>query len=283
MTERKDAMGDRLKAYERIETEQRFPPNTYLYVRIDGRSFSKFTRGLTRPYDERLSQLMQDVTAELVREFNATIGYTQSDEISLIIENSYEKSCIFEAKKQKLISTIAAFATSVFTSHLSTRIPEKCPLKTGKYPSFDCRIFPLSNVSEAANAILWREQDAVKNSVQMLGHHYFSHKQLDRVNTDLLKDMLKTQKDVIWDNYPKFFKSGTYFKRQLYYIDVPEAGRVMRSKITKLNMLLGSLDHSERIARVMGKWQELPSLNDRGIFSIRYEESDEFRFANTEL
>ena len=62
---------DLLKAYERIETDKRFRPNSILYVRLDGRSFSKFTKGLTRPYDERLSRLMQETTAYLVDEYNA--------------------------------------------------------------------------------------------------------------------------------------------------------------------------------------------------------------------
>ena len=70
-SQRMDAMGDRLKAYERIETEKRFRPNSILYVRLDGRSFSKFTKGLTRPYDVRLSRLMQETTAYLVDEYNA--------------------------------------------------------------------------------------------------------------------------------------------------------------------------------------------------------------------
>lgn len=74
-SQRMDAMGDRLKAYERIETEKRFRPNSILYVRLDGRSFSKFTKGLTRPYDVRLSRLMQETTAYLVHEFG--VGNTK--------------------------------------------------------------------------------------------------------------------------------------------------------------------------------------------------------------
>lgn len=257
---RSDALGDRLKAYEAIETDSKFPPNTYLYIRLDGRSFSRFTKGLKRPYDERLSKLMQVTTSALVAEFNAKIGYTQSDEISLVIENSYEKSCMFEAKKQKLISVISSFATSVFVANIKNYIPEKDPIKIGKYPSFDCRIFPLGTQAEATNAILWREHDAIKNSISMSAHHHFSHKELQGIKADVMKDMLMTKKDVIWDDYPKFFKSGSYFKRQTYFKEIEDGVLVKRSRIVELENSLVKLDHITRVTYCLGDWE----LNENG-------------------
>lgn len=250
---RMDALGDRLKTYERIETDQKFPPNTYLYVRLDGRTFSKFTKGLARPYDIRMSSLMKEVTQALVKEFNAVIGYTQSDEINLIINNSYETSCIFEGKKQKLISTLASYASAVFNAKLAKAIPEKDPETTGKYPSFDCRIFPVQNKGEAANAILWREQDAIKNSVSMAAYHYFSHRDLHKVNTHVMKDMLKTQANVIWDDYPKFFKSGSYYQRVTYLKACPDGSTVTRSKVDEVDLTISELSHEERIEKIFGK------------------------------
>lgn len=265
--QRPDALGDRLKTYERIETSQTFPPNTYLYVRIDGRSFSKFTKGLSRPYDERLSNLMKTTTAALVKEFNALIGYTQSDEISLIIENSYEKGCMFESKKQKLISTISSYATSVFVANLLTTIPEKNPTKTTNYPSFDCRIFPLGDVNEATNAILWRENDAIKNSISMSAHHYFSHKELQRVKSAEMIDMLKTKYDVIWEDYPKFFKSGTFYKRRVF---VPEVMgiQIKRSMISELDITLRDFAHTDRVKFVTGVWSDLSEPVENNITDI---------------
>lgn len=250
---RMDALGDRLKTYERIETEQKFPPNTYLYVRLDGRSFSKFTKGLARPYDVRMSSLMKEVTQALVKEFNAVIGYTQSDEISLIINNSYETSCIFEGKKQKLVSTLASFASAVFNAKLAKAIPEKDPEVTGKYPSFDCRIFPVQSKDEASNAILWREHDAIKNSVSMSAYHYFNHKELHGINTHVMKDMLKTKVNVVWDDYPKFFKSGSYYQRVTYLKACDDGSTVPRSKIDEVDITLSDLSHEERVETIFGK------------------------------
>lgn len=255
---RLDALGDRMKSYERIETDQKFKPNSILYVRLDGRGFSKFTKGLERPFDVRLSTLMIDTTKQLVEQYKCTIGYTQSDEISLIIKNEYESPCDFEGKKQKLISSLAASATAFFNVNLLTAIPEK--FNKGTLPCFDCRIFEVPNEVEAYNAVLWREKDAIKNSVSMLAQHHFSHKELQGKKSDVMKDMLKTQKNVIWEDQPKFFKSGTFVKRELYVKTVPDTElglengtTCVRSRITEVDVVLGDLEHTARYNLVMGK------------------------------
>ena len=244
MTERKDILGDRMKAYENVETSQKFPPNSYLYIRLDGRSFSKFTKGLSRPYDERMSKLMQDTTEYLVKNFQCVLGYTQSDEISLVLKNSYETPCIFEGKKQKLISILASSASAFFNANLSEVIPEKDPLKTSIYPSFDCRIFSIPK-NEVLNSFLWREYDAIKNSVSMAAHHYFSHKDLQKCNRDLMKDMLKTQKNIIWDDYPSFFKTGVYFKKEVYNKENQDGSLSVRSRIKRQDKVLTSFNTLE--------------------------------------
>ena len=253
--ERADAMGDRLKAYETVETDQRFPPNTLIYARLDGRSFSKFTKGLARPWDSRLSNMMIDVTKSLVKEFNALTGYTQSDEISLIFLNKYEAPMMFEGKKQKLLSTLAGHASAVFNALLPTCLPEKI----GKYPIFDCRLFPIP-MSEAGNAFLWREQDATKNSVSMLAQHYFSHKELLGKNTAVKIDMLKTQKDVIWEDCPEFFKRGTYLKRVSRIVTNPKFPDAP------------AVRHSVEV--VPGNLNSMPSAVDRASFIVAKEWPD---------
>jgi tRNA(His) guanylyltransferase len=77
-------LNDRMKMYEKFETGRRFLPKLPVIARLDGRSFHSFTNGLGRPFDERLSNLMVNVTNFLVEGSNACIGYTQSDEISLV-------------------------------------------------------------------------------------------------------------------------------------------------------------------------------------------------------
>ncbi len=247
INKRLDALGDRLKSYERIETDQKFRPNSWLYVRIDGRGFSKFTKGLERPYDKRMSELMIEMTKYIVDEFNCTIGYTQSDESSFIIKNEYGASCAFDGKKQKLISSIAASATGFFNAKLSEFLPEKVG---GKIPTFDCRIFEVPNEIEAMNAMYWRELDCIKNSVSMAAHDNFSHKELHKKNSKDMKDMLLSCRGISWDEYPNFFKYGTYCKRVMYYKQVftherdPE--NVLRHKIDVVNHHLSKIEDLDK-------------------------------------
>lgn len=257
-SQRYDELGNRMKAYEKIETTQKFSPNSILCVRIDGRSFSKFTKGLQRPYDERLSKLMIETTKYVVEEHKCLIGFSQSDEMSFIMLNKYGAPCDFDGEKQKLVSSMASSATAYFNAHLHEYLPEKVG---SRLPRFDCRIWAVPDVSEATNVILWREQDAVKNSIAMSAHHHFSHKELHKKNGKVMKDMLLTQRDIRWEDYPKFFKSGTYVQRVSYFktnedgtiiIDEKTNDYIVRHKIAEVNMVLGDLEHSERIKRIFG-------------------------------
>lgn len=231
---RLDKLGDRMKAFERIETDQKFRPNSWLYVRIDGRSFSKFTKGLKRPYDQGMSMLMIETTKYLVDQFNCLVGYSQSDEISLLLYNGYESSCVFDGKKQKLISTLAATASAFFNSKLHQYLPEK--VDYSRVPTFDCRIFEVPDASEAMNAFYWRELDCVKNSISMAAHDKFSHKELHKKNAADMKDMLLNCKGISWDEFPDFFKYGTYCKRITYFKSVLDesigiVNKVQRHKV----------------------------------------------------
>ena len=79
-----DSLGDRMKGYEMAAEGGRLDVRLPVYARIDGRSFSKFTHGLERPFDQRMSRAMIETTKGLVDRTHARIGYTQSDEISLV-------------------------------------------------------------------------------------------------------------------------------------------------------------------------------------------------------
>lgn len=229
-----DSLGDRLKTYERVETEQKFIPNLPIYVRLDGRGFSKFTKPMNRPYDQRMSNLMIKTTQYLVKEFNAVIGYCQSDEITLIINNTYEAPCIFEGKKQKLISTLAASCTAFFNANLYNYFDDFID-QLKDYPTFDCRAFNLPNIDEVANSILWRYLDANKNSKQMLGHHYFSHKELQNLTGNKIIDKLLVEKTIDWNTYPDFFKNGTFIQRKTFNKGTEE-NPIIRSLIVTVEL-----------------------------------------------
>lgn len=211
-----------MKAYEARETERTFFPMLPIYARLDGRGFSKFTRGMHRPYDERMSMAMIDTAKHLVKETGALMGYTQSDEISLVWmvpvydEKGHEKGTFFEGKVQKLVSVCASLATSAFTKAVTTSEDPDFRKFAVRMPHFDARVIQLPSEIEAANMFLWRETDAYKNAVSMAAQHHFSHKSLQGVGRPVMLDRLKSEAGVEFEDYHAFFKRGSFLRRVVY-------------------------------------------------------------------
>ena len=206
----KDALGDRMKEYEGAEAGRRLPTHLPVCVRIDGKRFSKFTQGLHRPFDERLSRLMVATTRHLMVESGALAGYTQSDEISLLFAPTAPNSeAYLDNRAQKLCSILASMATAYFNAHLGAAIPEKA----GALAMFDCRAWSVPSEEEAANVFLWRELDATKNSVSMAARAYYGHGELHNKDAHEMREML-LKKGVDWHDYPAFFKRGTFLLRR---------------------------------------------------------------------
>lgn len=217
-----DDFGDRMKAYERLRTSDTLEVGKVYYARLDGRGFSKFTKGLQRPYDSRMSEAMIEVTRYLVSKTNANIGYTQSDEISLVWYVKPESEMMFGGKIQKIVSTLASMATVRFVVEL-TKVGLDDYVE--RLPHFDCRLFELPSLTEGANAILWREQDASRNAVSMAAHHHFGHKKLIGKNTPEKIAML-AEAGVDFEDYPDFFKRGTFVQRMSYFVTLDEETRM---------------------------------------------------------
>lgn len=200
-----------MKLYERAEASRRFMPLLPICARIDGKRFSSWTAGLARPYDQRLSDLMVDVTVRLVEETHALLGYTQSDEISLFFySDDIGRSTPFDGRVQKLTSILTSMTTAWFNMQLAARIPERAD----RPALFDCRTWTVPTREEASNVLLWRERDASKNSLSMAARHYFPHQQLENAKGPQMHDMLHTV-GVNWNDYPAFFKRGTFVRREV--------------------------------------------------------------------
>ena len=201
-----DDFGDRMKIYEGIEAQRTFIPGLPICVRIDGRAFHTFTRGMKRPYDEDMANAMIETMKYLVEQSNACIGYTQSDEISLVLRDDCD--ALFGGRISKLTSVLASIATAKFNEIIHKTYPDK-PLAF-----FDCRCWQVPNRVEATNEILWREFDATKNSISMAARAYYSDRQLHGKNGSEKQDMLM-EKGINWNDYPPFFKRGTYAQRKV--------------------------------------------------------------------
>jgi tRNA(His) guanylyltransferase len=208
----KSAIGDRMKRYE-ATTDARIMPRLPLIVRLDGRSFSTFTKGFNRPFDSLFRMAMVETAKFLIKETHAKIAYTQSDEITLLLHiDNVKGSTLFEGRVQKVCSIFASLASTFFALQVQQHWPHK--IKEGKCPIFDCRVFPVPDKMEAYNAFLWRENDCTKNSIQMVAQAHYSHKQCMHKSTNELQHMLITEMGVNWNDFTSGEKRGTYVRRE---------------------------------------------------------------------
>lgn len=205
-----DNLGDRMKMYENMGAGARFMPLLPVVARIDGRAFHSFTCGMKRPFDPTMTDMMVETTRYLVEETNASIGYCQSDEISLAWYSSDPTSQIyFDGRIAKMTSQLAAHATLEFNQQVGLYMPEFL----SRRPTFDARVWTLPTLTEAANYFLWREWDATKNSISMAAQSFYSHAELQGKNSSELQEMI-FQRGQNWNDYPAYFKRGTYIQRR---------------------------------------------------------------------
>lgn len=212
-------LGDRMKLYEGYGTQYKLIPLVPVAARIDGVCFHTWTKGLMRPYDERLCILMKDTAAYLLKETGADLAYTQSDEISLgWMNDDYRSEMYFNGKISKLNSVIASKAAAFFNS----KVEDILPKKHNELAVFDCRIWNVPNLTELANTFYWREMDATRNSIQMAGQSVFSHKSLMHKSCSQIQEMLFQQEGINWNDYPTFFKKGVYIHNKKIMVSKQE-------------------------------------------------------------
>lgn len=204
-----ETMGDWCKWLERNFSPDVMIPTLPVIIRLDGNNFSKWTVGLEKPFDEKLNQLMTETVQHLVKETNAVVGYTQSDEITLILYSSDRKIAIYnDGKKQKILSKLTAKCVNFFNERRKELLPDH-----NKVAVFDCRIYQTPSLHDACVQLLWRENDATKNSISMLAQSHFSHNSLENMNGSQMQDRLMLEKGVNWNDLPAKYKRGTYVKR----------------------------------------------------------------------
>lgn len=184
------------------------PDGMYPVIRVDGHCFHTFTRKLKKPFDPAMVKAMQSATKRLIEFFSACYGYTQSDEITVVLPKDSQD---FGRKTHKLASLAASIATSEFI-----RCMEQCQdRKLSRLPAFDGRAFAMPDDTMLAYYQLWRQQDSIMNAISSVARAYFSHKQLDGKNSDEKVEMLRGKGVDFWNDYSTAQIVGFYFKRKL--------------------------------------------------------------------
>ncbi len=209
-----DAISTRMKAYESVPNI-RLTRRTPVIIRLDGKSFHTWTKGCDRPFDNELHYLMMETSKALCFGIqNAQFAYTQSDEISILLTDyaKLETDQWFDGKIQKIVSISAAMATAVF--NMTILNDEELKVKFAFKPAalFDARVFNIPK-EEVNNYFIWRQQDATRNSIQMLGQANFSHKELQKKSTSNIQDMLMEKDNINWNDLDIWKKRGSCIVR----------------------------------------------------------------------
>lgn len=207
---RHDSLGDRMKHYESINT-QYLTPRTPVIIRLDGKAFHTWTKGIEGSFNDGMHEIMMQVTGFLCEQIqNAVFGYTQSDEITIVLKDwgSINTSTWFGNRQNKIESVAASMATAKFNELVREYLPEKA----GKLAFFDARAFNVPR-DEVVNNLIWRQNDATRNSVQMLGRMHFSHRQLHKKSSSDIQEMLFQEHGINWNNIDTWKRRGAAWIR----------------------------------------------------------------------
>ncbi|GAA2597525.1 hypothetical protein GCM10010435_91080 [Winogradskya consettensis] len=194
-----DSLGARMKEHERISRTV-LPRRAYTLIRADGRNFGTYLRDSDKPFDAGFVTDMDHVTRMLCEEVAGTVlAYTQSDEISLLLTDfaGHGTQPWFGGQVQKIVSTVAALATATL-----------CSRHPARPATFDARVFTIADPREVANYFLWRQRDAVRNSISMAAQAHFPHNRLHGMNSGRMQELLWQEKGINWNDYPAGIKRG---------------------------------------------------------------------------
>lgn len=217
-------LGERMKEYE-MQSRTRLLRRTPVIVRIDGKAFHTFTRGLEKPFDMDFVKIMQSTMKYLCENVQGCVlGYTQSDEITLVLIDyqNLDSMAWFDNQVQKIVSISSSLATKAFNEEFYMNF---CNYKSSEevfgnldryhllqkklfQATFDSRAFNLPK-EEVCNNLIWRQQDATRNSINSLAQSLFSHKQLQGINSKELQNKMLTEKNVNWNDLPTTLKRGS--------------------------------------------------------------------------
>jgi tRNA(His) 5'-end guanylyltransferase len=237
---KKDELGNRIKENYENRTRIYLPRRTYTVIRIDGKSFGTYTRGLTRPFDMGLIEDMDETACYLCKNIQgAKFGFVQSDEISILLTDfdTLTTDAWFDGNVQKIVSVAASMATAKFNQLRTFRIMDEYSakhdteyfpnhngmvdieiIKKMKLAEFDARTYTIPCKTEVANYILWRQIDTVRNSISSVAQSLYSHSELNGVNTKMMQELIH-QKGQNWNDYDAKLKRGRFIEKLEFVVN----------------------------------------------------------------
>lgn len=213
-----DQLGKRMKNQYESRTRTYLPRRTYTIIRLDGKAFHTFTKGMERPYDKNFIQAMNETALYLCKNIQGCkMGYVQSDEISLLLTDfeTITTDAWFDGNIQKICSVSASMATAEFNWQIQ-QLSEEGLINVNwnaEHAFFDARVFTIPDPTEVENYFIWRQLDAVRNSISMHAQSLYSHKELNGKSQIIMLDMIH-EKGQNWNDLPEGFKRG---RTVIYY------------------------------------------------------------------
>ena len=207
-------LAERMLANYENRYQFEIPRRTYTILRIDGRAFHTFTAKMEKPFDSELSSAMDRAAIALCSQATGcAFAYGQSDEYSFLLTDfaSPQTEAWFGGGLQKIVSVAASVFTMAFN---------QSPVRIPPSATFDCRAFIIPDPIEVENYFLWRQQDAARNSVQMVGRSIYSHSQLENLSCDEIQEKLFRERGLNWNDTPTKWKRGRVVRREIYPVDV---------------------------------------------------------------
>jgi tRNA(His) guanylyltransferase len=217
-----DALGNRMKSFYEDRFRYKLPRRSFTLIRIDGKAFHTYTKGLKKPFDDGLMEDMDQTAVYLCKNIQgAKLAYVQSDEISLVLTDfdDLDTAAWFDGNIQKMASIAASLATAKFNQLRMTRSfmernfnLDPDDLEKFKLAMFDARVFQIPYIEEVINYFVWRQQDATRNSVQAVAQYFYSYEELLGKKQNDLQEMI-FQKGSNWNNYTSGEKRGRLIQK----------------------------------------------------------------------
>lgn len=208
---KRDNLGNRIKGYEEV-AKYKLLRRTPVLIRVDGRAFHTFTKNAKKPFDKNVIDAMIYATEMTAKEMSGfELAYVQSDEATFLLQDYATLSTQpwFDYEVNKLVSITASAFTAYFNSYwfnyFSSTDGET------KFAMFDARAFNMP-YDDTPNAFIWRQQDWIRNSVQMKARAHFTHKHLENVSVEEIKQELYNI-GVPWESLTDTEKYGTFITK----------------------------------------------------------------------
>lgn len=252
-----DELGERMKEQYEHRTRYFVPRRTYTIIRLDGKAFHTYTKGLDKPFDMGLIEDMDSAIVAMMPKIQGVIlAYTQSDEISLLLTDfgTPQTSAWFDGNIQKMASVSSSVITGEFNrfrarrwrkglkeemfmayngmgqeadDHSSYATDDGCIFNIAY---FDSRVFTIPDRTEVLNYLIWRNQDCARNAVSMVAQSKFSHKELQGKSTSEMQEMLFQNHGINWSEYDASLKNGRLIYKETGIPELLPDGEVLRSR-----------------------------------------------------